>query len=177
MKEKVSLLAILFSVFCLPLAAQQREEAVEVKVENLQATPAGVRVILRAFNSPDTINMIIGYVEGQSIARAMHNEMAERPLSHDLFKAFLDRNGWRVQKVLIRELKEGTFLADLTVEKNHETQVYDSRPSDAVAIGLRYGAKIFVNPQVFKEQKKDEGEGEHQEHQKAKSPEPETLKL
>jgi bifunctional DNase/RNase len=173
MKEKVSLLAILFSVFCLPLAAQQREEAVEVKVENLQATPAGARVILRAFNSPDTINMIVGYAEGQSIARAIHNEMAERPMSHDLFKAFLDRNGWRVQKVLIRELKEGTFLADLTVEKDHETQVYDARPSDAMAIGIRYGAKIFVNPQVFKEQKKGEGE----EHQKAKPSEPETLRL
>jgi uncharacterized protein len=183
MKEKVSLLAILFSVFCLPLAAQQHAEAVEVKVENLQATPAGARVILRAFNSPDTINMIVGYAEGQSIARAIHNEMAERPMSHDLFKAFLDRNGWRVQKVLIRELKGGTFLADLTLEKNHETQVYDSRPSDAVAIGLRFGAKIFVNPQVFKEQKKDDEEREmkeereRKEHQKAKPSESDTLRL
>ncbi len=154
MKEKVSMFIILFSVFCLPLAAQKHEDPVEVKVENLQATPVGVSLSLRAFNSPDTIHMMIGFPEGQSIARAMHNEMAERPMSHDLFKAFLDRNGWRVQKVLIRELKEGTFLAGSTVEKDHETQVYDARPSDAMAIGIRYGANIFVNPQVFKEQRK-----------------------
>jgi len=49
--------------------------------------------------------------------------------------------------------------------------VYDARPSDALAIGIRYGAKIYVNPQVFEEQRKGPGEEEEQ------SPPPEQLKL
>ena len=97
-------------------------------------------------------------------------------MSHDLFKSFLDRNGWRVQRVLIRDLKDGTFFADMTVGKDSETQVYDARPSDAMAIGLRFGAKIFVSKRVFEEQKKSDGD-EDREDQGVKPSEPETLKL
>ena len=86
----------------------------------------------------------------------MNHEKPERPLAHDLFKSFMDRNGWHVQKVLIRALKNDTYLADLTLENDHETQIYDARPSDAMAIGLRYGAKIYVNQQVFEQQKQRE---------------------
>ncbi len=173
MKGRVSLLIVLIGTFSLPLIAQRRDEAVEVRVDSLEQTPVGVSVTLRASNSPDSVHMMIGLSEARSIYIAMHRGKPERPLGHDLFKSFLDRNGWRVQRVLIRELKEGTFLADLTFEKDRETQVYDARPSDAMAIGLRYGAKIYVNPQVFEEQKKGEGERE----KNVKPSEPEQLKL
>ncbi len=173
MNRKVFLLLICFCSFCLMLSAQRRDEGVEVKVDSVEATPVGVSITLRVPDSRDTVHMMIGFPEGQSIARAMRHEKAERPMSHDLFKAFLDRNGWRVQKVLIRDLKEGTFLADLTLEKDHETQVYDARPSDAMAIGLRYGAKIYVNPQVFEEQKK----GQDEEDKDLKSSHPDQLRL
>jgi len=116
---------------------------------------------------------MIGFSEARSIYIAMHHGKPERPLGHDLFKSFLDRNGWRVQRVLIRELKDGTFLADLTVEKERETQVFDARPSDAMAMGLRYGAKIYVNPQVFEEQRKGGGEQEKD----VKPSQPDQLKL
>ncbi len=172
MNRTVTLLMVCCYSFCLLLNAQRRDEAVEVRVDGLEATPAGVSVTLRASDSRDAVHMMIGFPEGQSIARAMRHEKAERPLSHDLFKAFLERNGWRVQKVLIRDLKNGTFLADLTVEKDHETQVFDARPSDAMAMGLRFGAKIFVNPQVFEEQKK--GQSEDEKDLKSK---PDQLKL
>lgn len=164
MNRKVCVLTICVLSFSLLLRAQRREEGVEVKVENLEATPVGVSITLRAAATRETLQMMIGFAEGQSIARAMQHQKSERPMSHDLFKSFLDRNGWRVQKVLIRDLQGGTFLADLTLENDsdHATQVYDARPSDAMAIGLRYGAKIFVSPQVFEAQKKHQREGEKQ---------------
>lgn len=171
MKPKVSLFIGLFSIVCQPLVAQRRADPVEVKVERLQPTPAGVSVTLRASDSRNSIQMMIGFPEGQSIALAMNHEKGPRPMTHDLFKTFLDRNGWRVQKVLIRALQGGTFLADLTLERDHETQVYDSRPSDAMAIGLRYDAKIYVNREVFDQQKQEE------EREELKPSEPDTLRL
>lgn len=173
MKRTLSLFVALFSIVCQPLAAQRGSEAVEVKVDRLEPTPVGVSITLRSINSKGAIHMMIGFSEGESIARAMRHQKTARPMTHDLVKSFLDRNGWRVQKVLIRDLAAGTFLADLTVEKDHETQVYDTRPSDAMAIGLRYDAKIFVNEEVFEQQRKNE----EAPQQQVKPSEPETLRL
>ncbi|MBI3895936.1 MAG: bifunctional nuclease family protein [Acidobacteria bacterium] len=157
MYRKVSLLLLLVISLCFPVKAQQRDRsAVEVKVGNLSATPLGINITLQDVNSSEQIQMVIGFAEGQSIAQALGNRKAPRPMTHDLFKTFLDRNGWQVRKVLIRELSAGTFLADLTVEHNGEEQIYDARPSDAMAIGLRYNAKIYVSKEVFEQQKQQE---------------------
>ena len=172
MNIKVSGLIVLLFSLCLPLAAQRQDEPVEVKVANMQPTPYGVIVTLRAHHSDNSVQLMIGYSEGQSISRAMHHQNAKRPMSHDLFKTFLDHNGWKVQKVVIRGIQDGTFLADLMMQKDKETQVYDARPSDALAIGLRYDARVYVNPQVFEQQKKDQEEKESPE-----SSEPDQLKL
>ena len=173
-KLTISLL-VLWCVSSMVVRAQRRDDGVEVNIDDLEATPVGVSITLRSSDSRETLHMMIGFTEGQSIARAMRHEKTERPMSHDLFKAFLDRNGWHVQKVLIKDLKAGTFIADLTLEgKDHETQVYDARPSDAMAIGIRYGAKIFVNRQVFEQQKKGEDQEEEQDNLGSK---PKQLKL
>ena len=178
MNRKVLLPVLLLSLLFLPLKAQRRSEPVEVSVEDLQATPYGVSITLRSAESREVLNMMIGVTEGQAIARALRHEKTERPMTHDLLKTVLDRNGWRVQKVLIRNLARratsgGTFLADLVLEKGSETQVYDVRPSDAIAIGLRYDAKIYVNPEVFDQQRQDQEE----ELEKLKPSEPDTLRL
>ena len=172
MNRKVTLLVVLVSTLFLPLVAQRRNGAVEVKVESLVATPVGISITLRASDSSAHINMLIGVSEGRAIARAMRHQKTSRPMTHDLIKNFLDRNGWRVQKVLIRDLAAGTFLADITLERNNETQVYDARPSDAMAIGLRYDAKIYVNEHVFEQQRESE-----EEQKELKPSEPETLRL
>ena len=175
MNRNVTLLLVLVLALAASLAAQRRNEAVEVTVEDLVATPVGISITLRAPGSSDRIRMLIGVSEGRSIARAMRNRKSSRPMTHDLFKEFLDRNGWKVQKVLIRDLASGTFLADLTLEKDSETQVYDARPSDAMAIALRFGAKIYVSKHVFEQQRENE---ERQEKRiKPDSSEPETLRL
>jgi bifunctional DNase/RNase len=169
MNRKVLFPVLLLSLLLLPLKAQRRSEPVEVSVEDLQATPYGVSITLRSAESREVLNMMIGVAEGQAIARALRHEKTERPMTHDLLKAVLDHNGWRVQKVLIRNLAGRTFLADLVLEKAGQTQVYDSRPSDAIAIGLRYDAKIYVNREVFDQQR--------QEEEKLKPSEPDTLRL
>ena len=175
MNRNVTLLLVLVLALAAPLTAQQRSEDVEVAVEDLVATPVGVSITLRSPDSSDRIRMLIGVSEGRSIARAIRGRKSSRPMTHDLLKEFLDRNGWKVQKVLIRDLALGTFLADLTLEKDRETQVYDVRPSDAMAIALRYSAKIYVSKHVFKQQQ--ENEERQEKRMKPYSSEPETLRL
>ena len=175
MDRKTLLPIFLLSTLFLPLKAQPRGEPVEVTVGDMEATPIGVSVTLRASGSKDAIHIMIGMAEGEAIARALRHQSTPRPMTQDLLKAILDRNGWRVQKILIRDLAGGTFLADVILEKNGETQVYDSRPSDAMAIGLRYNAKIYVNREVFELERKGE-EGDREE-KKPKSSDPDTLRL
>jgi bifunctional DNase/RNase len=70
-----------------------------------------------------------------------------RPLTHDLMKNLIDLLGGELVDVYISELREGTFFARL----NLDTQEIDSRPSDAIALAVRYGAPIFVAEKVMAE--------------------------
>jgi bifunctional DNase/RNase len=136
-----------------PLQAQRGDEAIEVRVDGLDPSPYGVSVTLRAFQTDEELHLMIGMNEGQAIARALGRQKPPRPMTHDLMKSLLDATGWRVQKVVIRDLVQertgATFLADLVLERDGETQVIDARPSDAMALAVRTNAKIFVNPVVF----------------------------
>ena len=157
MPRAILLLSVFFLALCAPLHSQ-RNTPIEIEVQDMEATPLGVNITLRTVGTQRQIRMAIGFTEAQAISQALRHRDAPRPMTHDLLKMVLERNGWRVQKVLIREYSMGTFLADLTLEKNGETQVYDVRPSDAMAIGLRFDAKIYVNPEVLRQQEEQEQE-------------------
>ncbi len=133
-----------------------KEDIREVVVDRLMLTSEGFAVALRAVNSVDRIEMIVGFSEGHSINLAQQKKKAARPLTHDIFKKFLDRNGWQVERVVVRDLVNGTFLANLTFHKDGRKQTYDARPSDSIALALRSGAKIFVADKVFQLQQREE---------------------
>ena len=141
-----------------PLPAEEKpgEAGREVVLDALMLTNAGFAMTLRAVNSEDRIEMVVGFSEGHSINLAQRKEKAPRPLTHDIFKTFLDRNGWQVERVLVRDLVNGTFLADLTFQKDGQKQTYDARPSDSIALALRSNAKIFVADKVFQLQRREE---------------------
>ncbi|MBI3933416.1 MAG: bifunctional nuclease family protein [Acidobacteria bacterium] len=155
MKPTVCLLLTwILAVWVMPLAAQQRDAAVEVTVEDLQPTPYGVSVTLQAIPSDEQLRMFIGITEGEAIARALGRQKPPRPMTHDLIKTILDQTGWHVQRVLIRGISGSTFLADLVLEKDGKIEIVDARPSDAMAIAVRSDAKIFVKPEVFEMERK-----------------------
>jgi uncharacterized protein len=155
------------------LYSQEKKEPVEVQISELKPTPAGVNITLRDVSSRKTLHMMIGFAEGESIMQGMHERRRSRPMTHDLMKSFIERNGWKVDRVLIRDLVSGSFRANLILTRNDETQIFDSRPSDAMAIAVRAGAKIYVNDEVFEQQK----EYEEEQPQEIKPDEPETLRL
>ncbi len=181
MLRKTAVLGLILSgaflLVGLSAAAQSPDDSVEVSVDDIGATPAGVSIILREPGSRDAIHMMIGLTEGRAIVRALHQQEAPRPMTHDLLKSVLDRNGWKVEKVLIRDLSRGTFLADLILLKDGERQIYDMRPSDAMAIGLLYGAKIFVRREVFDLERQGREGREDSPRQESEDPETKTLHL
>ena len=144
----------------LPLRAQKQNSAVEVMVEDMQVSQLGVSVTLRANQTGDAIHLLIGLTEGQAIVRALRHDAPARPQTHDLIKEILDQTGWRVQKVVIRDLVNsptgGTYIADLVLERNGQTQVVDARPSDAMAVAVRANAHIYVEPKVFEIERQQE---------------------
>lgn len=92
--------------------------------------------------------IVIGQWEAQSIAWNMQGIELQRPLTHDLFKEFVDLADYKVERILINDLKENTFFAQIDMKSNKKTFEIDSRPSDAVAIALRLNAPIYVKEKV-----------------------------
>jgi uncharacterized protein len=76
---------------------------------------------------------------------------ADRPLTHDLFAAALESLGVRVDKVVISTLAEETYHARLHLERNGEAFEIDSRPSDALALAVRTGGRIFASEAVLEQ--------------------------
>ena len=84
-----------------------------------------------------------------AISMALENETPDRPLTHDLMKNMLDRLGATVERVTIDDLWQDTFYAKITLNYQNEAMDIDARPSDALAIGLRFRAPIYVAESVL----------------------------
>ncbi len=95
--------------------------------------------------------IIIGMFEAQAIAIEMEKISPNRPMTHDLFKSFSYHFGINVKQVFISDLKEGVFFAKIVCEQNGKVVEIDSRPSDAIAVGIRFDAEIFTNEKVLEE--------------------------
>lgn len=91
----------------------------------------------------------IGIAEATSIASAIKQLAMARPLTHDLMHHVFQELGVKVERVVITDLKESTYFAELILSHGEKAIILDSRPSDAIAIALRAQAPIFVTQQVL----------------------------
>jgi len=95
--------------------------------------------------------IIIGMFEAQAIAIEIEKIIPNRPMTHDLFKSFAHQLDFTVEEIIIYDLKEGVFFARIVCKNVAKTIEIDSRPSDAIAIGLRFGAKIYTYEKILEE--------------------------
>jgi bifunctional DNase/RNase len=95
--------------------------------------------------------IIIGTFEAQAIALELENIKPPRPMTHDLLKNIVESFDSDVEKVVINDLTEGTFFAQIHYHKNGDTIELDARPSDAIALAIRFGAPIYVSKHVIDE--------------------------
>ena len=110
-------------------------------------------VLLREKEGERFLPIWIGAMEATAIAFALQGIVTARPMTHDLMKNVLEELTARIDKIIITELKEGTFFAELEVVLNGSRHRISSRPSDAIALAVRYEepVPIFANDGVLDE--------------------------
>jgi bifunctional DNase/RNase len=106
-------------------------------------------VVLREPESGNVVPIWIGLLEANAIALALEGTELPRPMTHDLMKSILLATGTRLLSVEIVDIRESTYFALLYIEGNGESMRVDARPSDAIALALRCGARIFVSEAVL----------------------------
>ena len=126
---------------------------VEVKINGLavDAQAKSHVVILKEKDGERVLPIWIGPAEAQAIARELAGQRFPRPLTHDLLANIVEGLKARVTRVVIAELKDNTFYAQLLIDRDGEAIVVDARPSDSIAVALRCGADIFVNEKLLNE--------------------------
>jgi bifunctional DNase/RNase len=126
------------------------EDFLEAKIDNISVSNLGFIVFLKADGDNRVLPIFIGANEAQSIAIAYNNQVPPRPLTHDLMKNVLGMLDVEVTKVQVTSLSENTFYGRVYFKKEGiEDLDIDARPSDAIALALRYKAPIFVHKDVY----------------------------
>lgn len=144
---RVLLLLVLLSqsiMGCQAEEADQEPVVVEVMRVGFDRTTDMPVVILRDKGDSRAIPIWIGPFEARAIAMELEGAAAPRPLTHDLLKSILQGAGVVFEKVLVSELKEGTYYARIFLTSAGKNFEVDSRPSDAIALALRFGKPILV---------------------------------
>jgi bifunctional DNase/RNase len=130
-----------------------RNGLVEMVVESVRVHMLSSRhvVILKESDHDRYLPIWIGPWEASAIAMKLQGLTADRPLTHDLFATALENLGVRVDRVVISTLAEETYHARLHLERDGTIFEIDSRPSDALALAVRTGGRIFASEAVLEQ--------------------------
>ncbi len=91
----------------------------------------------------------IGFWEAQAIILKLRGHVTPRPMTHDLFGSLCKRLGATVEKVVVTDIKDSTFYAEISLKTGEQEIVVDARPSDAIALALTVGCPIFISNKVI----------------------------
>ena len=134
----------------------------KVSIAGLTMDPASNTpiIILKSEEDDQAIPIWIGLLEATSIASALQDIKYDRPMTHDLFKNFSDSLQISIEKVEVCDLKDNTFFARIFFVSKDDNFDIDARPSDAIALALRFNAPIFVEDSVMQKSKISDAEAE-----------------
>ena len=129
-------------------------QKIQVNILGLSTSPSSAgayALILKEIEGNRRLPIIIGAFEAQSIALEMEGIKPPRPLTHDLLKNVIEAMDITLQEVFVHELRDGTFFAKITIETLTDLKEIDSRPSDAIALAIRFGVPIYVADAIMEE--------------------------
>ena len=134
----------------------------KVSIAGLTVDPASNTpiIILKSEDNDHAVPIWIGLLEATAIASALQGVTFDRPMTHDLFKNFLDMLDIAVSKVEVCDIKDSTYFAKIHFASREKIFSMDARPSDAIAIALRFNAPIFIDDKVIEKSKMGEGVAE-----------------
>lgn len=121
-------------------------------VHEIAVTPMGFAVILKPKSETKIIPIFIGPMEAYAISSVLQNEKTERPVGADLLRSVIAAAGASVSKVFIKDFRGGIFFASIYITGSHFAGgllELDARPSDAIALALRFAAPIYVAEHVY----------------------------
>lgn len=108
-------------------------------------------IYLREVDGERTFPIVIGLFEAAAIERRLKNIPLKRPQTHELLMNTIDALGGRLVRIIINDLRDHTFFAQLVIETSGGEVTVDSRPSDAIALGIANTVPIFVEEHVLAE--------------------------
>ncbi len=126
-------------------------KAMEVIAVQLEPNSSHPLVWLKDKDQKVVLPIAVGNFEAAAIYMELHGEPPPRPIAYDLLRTILEGFDARVEQVLVSALRDDTFFAEVTLVRDGESIVIDSRPSDALALALRVDAPVFVADQVIEE--------------------------
>ena len=129
------------------------ENDIEVKVGALIMEPhSGTPiVVLRGVSDETVIPIWVGTFEAKAIALEIEKTVPQRPMTHDLLRNIITQMGAMVERVVITELRNDTFFALIEMrQQDGSLTAIDARPSDAIALALRFSCGIWVKPEVVR---------------------------
>lgn len=119
---------------------------IKLKVKGVSVDEAGhFFVILMDDEETKILPIGIGKLEAQNIAIPIQGVTPPRPMTHDLLKSAIEELGGKPEKVVITEIKNDTYFAEVHIDKDNKDIVLDSRPSDAIALAVRCDIPIFMS--------------------------------
>jgi hypothetical protein len=124
---------------------------VEVRIRGLMMDPATNMpiIVLKDVASETVMPIWVGFFEAKAISDEIEKMSAQRPMTHDLTKNLITHLNAQLERIVITELKDDTFLAVLWLKQGDEAVTVDARPSDAIALALRADCPIYVSEQVM----------------------------
>ena len=105
-------------------------------------------VLLSDQEGTQVLPIWVGPLEAQSIALAMQGILTPRPLTHDLIRSVCENLGVELKQVLVQDIRDGTYYAELYLCQGDKEIIVDARPSDAIALALRSNAPLYITEKV-----------------------------
>jgi bifunctional DNase/RNase len=115
----------------------------------IQETAEQQIIVLKEKFGERAFPIVIGNVEAYAIDRRLKGYQTPRPLTHDLVHNVITQLGGRLERIVINDLRDHTFFARLIIRQDEQLVEVDTRPSDAIALGVVNNTPIFVAEHVL----------------------------
>lgn len=147
------------------------EKNIELEILGLSSNHSqsgSFTLVLGEVNGTRRLPIVIGMFEAQAIALEIEKIIPNRPMTHDLFKSFASGFNYEIERIVITDMKEGVYYAKIQSKSDLVTAEIDARPSDAIAIAIRFGCPVYCTEKAM-----SEGAVEHYEVEGSEEKSPE----
>lgn len=122
---------------------------IQVQVQGIYSVEDGGPLVVVVSDGEQDLPIVIGQFEASAISTSLEGIRYDRPMTHDLIKTILDRVGVTLDRVIIDDVWSGTYYAKMKLKAGKEELEIDARPSDALALAVRYDCPVFVSARVL----------------------------